>query len=408
MGEHIVRMGAARSIQYALRDTMRGLDDMPLYRVGADGKITPLGVLIPVRPDGYIMQQGDGICLHSHGLPWWLVDMRPQGFMGRAYATRHASMLGLPASLANWNDAHMLHALVKHGQDAVGNLLLGDRARDSFLNTPLPEPISASAKGSAYAKLAEESSNGDRPGSSAGGEQPKFAAFVATANGPRHVLVKFTMPDPNPLTERWRDLLLAEHHALASLVAHGVPAASTCIIDHAGQRFLEVERFDRVGTMGRRGAFSLASVEAEFVGDASAPWSVITARLAKDGHITQDSAEGAALLYAFGTLIGNTDMHNGNLTFTSDEGRPYALAPAYDMLPMGYAPRSAGALTNSLPPAYLHPSISNAVWLRAHTLAINFLARLQKEVRFSAAFRVCIHDLANHIQIAQSKVARLG
>ena len=41
----------------------------------------------------------------------------------------------------------MLHALVKLGQDAIGNLLLGDLVRDGFLNTPLPEPISAKAKG---------------------------------------------------------------------------------------------------------------------------------------------------------------------------------------------------------------------------------------------------------------------
>ena len=73
MGDQVVRMGAARSIQYALRDTMRGLQDIPLYRIGFDGKLKHLGLLIPVRPDGYIMQQVDGLSLHSHGLPWWLV-----------------------------------------------------------------------------------------------------------------------------------------------------------------------------------------------------------------------------------------------------------------------------------------------------------------------------------------------
>ncbi len=34
-------------------------------------------------------------------------------------------------------------------------------------------------------------------------------------------------------------------------------------------------------------------------------------------------------------LIGNTDMHYGNLSFISSHGRPYHLAPAYDILPMG-------------------------------------------------------------------------
>ena len=408
MGDQIVRIGAARSIQYALRDRQRGLDDIPIYRVDAEGMINHLGVLIPVRADGYIMQKADGVSLHSHGIPWWLYDMRPQGYLGRAYALKHANILGLPANLSNWNDAHMLHALSKHGHDAVGNLLLGDIARDTFLNAPAPEPISMATKGEAYARLAGESSNGDRPGSSAGGEQAKFSAFVETPNGSRHVLVKFTIPDQNSLTERWRDLLLAEHHALETLSEAGVQAAPSRIIDHAGQRFLEVERFDRIGDIGRRGVFSLTAIEAEFVGEASAPWSVITARLARDAHITQESAHGAALLNAFGLLIGNTDMHNGNLTLISDEGRPYRLAPAYDMLPMGYAPKSSGGLSNSLQPVSLHPSINNAVWIRAHRLAANFLARVQGDAHFSAGFQVCINDLAEHIRGAHSKISRLG
>jgi DNA-binding transcriptional ArsR family regulator len=36
MGSEVVRLGAARSIQYALRDAGRGLDDIAIYRVGAD------------------------------------------------------------------------------------------------------------------------------------------------------------------------------------------------------------------------------------------------------------------------------------------------------------------------------------------------------------------------------------
>ncbi len=47
--------------------------------------------------------------------------------------------------------------------------------------------------------------------------------------------------------------------------------------------------------------------------------------------------------WAFGMLIGNTDMHHGNLSFIiSLHGRPYALAPAYDILPMGFAPKVGG------------------------------------------------------------------
>jgi hypothetical protein len=408
MGDEVVRLGAARSIQYALRETRRALADIPIYRVGADGKIKPLGLLVPVSPDGFVMQQADGGSLHSDSLPWWLLDMRPQGFLGRAYASRHAEMLGLSARLADWSDAHMLRALSTHGLDAVGNLLLGDVARERFLNTPPAEPIPGNTKKEAYARLAREAASGDLPGSSAGGEQPKFATFAQTPDGPRHVLVKFTLLDANPVTERWRDLLLAEHHALETLGACGFLAARSCVIDHAGQRFLEVERFDRVGAAGRRAVLSLACVEAEFVGNASARWPVIAEQLANDGHITRESADGAALLYAFGTLIGNTDMHNGNLSFTSEQGRPYALAPAYDMLPMGFAPLSGGGLRDHLPAANLHASVRNAVWVRALGLATDFLGRVRADSRFSEAFRSCIDALAKHIDEASVKASRLG
>jgi hypothetical protein len=411
MGDEVVRWGAARSIRYALRDTGRGVGDIPIHRVGADGTLQFLGVLVPVRPDGFLMQPTDGTALHSDGLPWWLLDMRPQGFLGRAYVAQHAQALGLPPHLSDWRDAHTLRALMAHGHDAVGNLLLGDRARDQFLHSPVPQPIAQAQKGGVYARLAEAAARGEQPGSSAGGEQPKFTAFADTPTGPRHVLVKFSLPDggvANPTIQRWRDLLLAEHHALQTLAAAGIPAARTEVVDHAGQRFLEVERFDRVGALGRRGVFSLAALEAEFVGDAPAPWPNLVARLAEAGHTDRASAQMAALLHAFGALIGNTDMHHGNLSFISERGRPYTLAPAYDMLPMGFAPRASGAVPAELPPTHLHASVGNATWRQAWDLANRFAAHIRAEPRFSAGFAPCLDGLARHLDDAQVKLARLG
>jgi hypothetical protein len=80
-----------------LRDTDRGFDDVPVFRVDAEGKLKEPDVLSPVRLDGFVFTQADGVQLHSDGLPWWLLDMRPQGYLGRAYATRHGAELGLRA-----------------------------------------------------------------------------------------------------------------------------------------------------------------------------------------------------------------------------------------------------------------------------------------------------------------------
>jgi len=139
MPGEIVTWGAARSTRYAVRDTFRGLADIPVYRVSDTGQVNPLGLLIPVRPDGYVVEQTDGTVVHHAGLPWWLSDMRPQGFLGRAFAHQHASSLGLPADLRHWSDADGLRALVLSGGDSVGNLLLGELARDRFVNAPAPD-----------------------------------------------------------------------------------------------------------------------------------------------------------------------------------------------------------------------------------------------------------------------------
>ncbi|ROR24444.1 serine/threonine protein kinase HipA of HipAB toxin-antitoxin module [Comamonas sp. BIGb0124] len=407
LGSERVSIGAARSIHYALRDGTRGLPDMPVYRVDTAGRVCLLGRLIPVRPEGFVMRQEDGVALHTEGLPWWLLDMRPQGFLGRAYAARHGAELGLPTQLQHWSDTHALRALLVHGHDGVGNVLLGDLARDRFLAAPVPEPLADDGKLQAYVRLAREAADGEAPGSSAGGEQPKFTAYAKTERGDRHVLVKFTEALDSPVSERWRDLLEAEHLALATLREAGVSAAASAILDHGGQRFLEVVRFDRVDTLGRRGLISLAALDAEFVGSGGG-WPGLCHRLAESRTIDRQAAEDASLLWAYGTLIGNTDMHSGNLSFVTEQGRPYALAPAYDMTCMAFAPRNSGALPTTLAEAMLHADVPHATWQRAERLAGAFLDSIQAAGRFSPRFAPCIDALAGHLATARRKIARMG
>lgn len=403
----IVRFGAARSIHYTLRDNTRRLPDIPIYRVNTEGVIRQLGTLIPVRPDGFVMRQEDGETFYSDGLPWWLFDMRPQGYLGRAYVARHGAELGLPDRLKDWTDTHALRALLMHGHDIVGNILLGENARDRFLATPIPEPISLSRKTEEYARLALEAARGETPGSSAGGEQPKFIAYTTTPDGERHVIVKFSELEDGPVSERWRDLLLAENLALETLREEGILAAKTQIIDHGDQRFLEVERFDRIGSLGRRALRSLSALDAEFAGLGTGGWPVITRILADNRQIHQEAADSANILWAFGTLIGNSDMHNGNLSFISEQGRPYSIAPAYDMTPMAFAPRSGGGLPDALSEAAIHSSVPNEIWRHAEALARKFLGRVMGASGFSRRFEPCMDALKQHLETAGAKIGRL-
>ena len=57
------------------------------------------------------------------------------------------------------------------------------------------------------------------------------------------------------------------------------------------------------------------------------------------GLIDSGTVQQIRWLSCFGRLIGNTDMHSGNLSFYLSGGRVQGLAPTYDMLPMRYVPR---------------------------------------------------------------------
>ena len=408
MEEEVIKTGQRKSTLYLLRDQSRGFGEVPVYRVDRHGKVQELGTLAPVRPDGFVFTQTDGVQIHSEGLPWWLLDMRPQGYLGRAYAARFGAELGLPNTVKEWTDSHAMRALLVHGHDVVGNLLIGTISRDKFINTPEPQPISQIDKLPAYANLAIGAAEGDAPGSSAGGEQPKFTAYVECAGVAKHVIVKFSEQLDSPNSSRWRDLLLSEHLALRTLRQGKLTAAESFIYDHQGQRFLEVERFDRVGTLGRKAVISLAALDAEFAGLADQPWPVITKLLAKQGVITLDVAEEAEILWAFGALIGNSDMHNGNLSFISEQGRPYALAPAYDMTPMSFAPTSSGRLPDAIHPITLHASVKHESWRKAQGLAMHYLSACRACDQFTLAFHVCIDALETHLKSANTQINRLA
>ena len=404
----VIQIGSTRPIQYVLRDQRRTELQSSVYRVGTDGMLRILGRLIPVYPEGFVMAQADGKMVHSDGLPWWLFDMRPQGYLGRAYNQRHGPRLGLPERLSDWSDTHALRALLLQGEDLPGNILLGEDAQKQFIESANPTPFSAAKRREVYADLAAAAARGDLHGSSAAGEQPKFTAYVQLDdNSAAHVIVKFSASLPSPVSERWRDLLKAEHIALQVLRDSGIDAAHTNIIDHGAQRFLEVQRFDRVAVQGRRALHSMAALDAEFVGSGGR-WPEIAYALARARTIEQEAVDSACLLWAFGTLIGNTDMHSGNLSFMSDHGRPYQLAPAYDMTPMAFAPTAGGDLPQRALELNIGEQVSARVWIRALPMAREFVRRLSVADGLSTGFNQSIVALQGHVEAATERIERMA
>lgn len=403
----LISFGAARSIQYTLRDVTRQALQAPVYRVCAAGQLQELGMLLPVHPEGFVMAQTDGTHVHHDGLPWWLFDMRPQGYLGHAYNLRHGSQLGLPSRLSDWNDVHVLRTLLLQGEDLPGNLLFGDDARDLFVNASPARAIEQASKAPIYATFAAAATRGEHQGPSAGGEQPKFTTYAQCASGPAHVIVKFTALNDSSVSERWRDLLLAEHLALEVLHDHGVAAARSAILDHGAQRFLEVCRFDREGPLGRHALFSVQALEAEFVGNAG-NWPQAVRALAREGVVEPEAVEQTELLWAFGTLIANTDMHGGNLSFMAEHGRPFQIAPAYDMTCMAFAPTSGGELPVRELPLHISNEVAAFAWQKALPMAMDFLSRMEHCEALSSGFTGCLAALASRMETAGYRIARLA
>ena len=189
------------------------------------------------------LERDDGRGQLFAGLPPFAWDMSPQGYIGRNFSRRYPE-LDLPPRVSDWNDDQRRFALARRGEDCVGNLIIGDESFNRFLAS-VPPRVGRDE----YPEYARRSLE-EMAGSSAGGEQPKFAVY---SEG-RHVLVKVASGEAGHATQRWKDLLVCERIALELLRAAGVPAAVAHLFNIQGARFLEVERFDRVGERGTQRA----------------------------------------------------------------------------------------------------------------------------------------------------------
>lgn len=381
----VVVIGKARAVRYALRRQVRELQaELPVYRISNVGEAREIGVLIAVH-GGFVYRDLESIASAFYdSLPWFLTDMRPQGFLGRLFPRLHPE-LGLPERVVDWNEDQVLYAVARRGDDMVGNLVIGEESFTRWSGNPSPVALAEIERASRYPVLAERALAGEVAGSSAGGEQPKFLLVAAAPECVQHLLVKFSEPLDSTVGRRTGDLLLCEHHALQTIAAAGLPAAQSRLLDAGGRRFLEVARFDRVGERGRKGLISLAALDDEFVGDRR-DWLTTALVLERLGWIGPDDAQRVGWLQAFGGFIANADMHFGNLSFLYEGRRPMILAPAYDMLPMLYWPRRG-----ELPPVEFTPppppARAVAQARQARRAAVEFWQRVTSDDRISNDMR---------------------
>jgi hypothetical protein len=325
------------------------------------------------------------------GLPLFLSDVRPQGFIGRALAQAAGATLGVPVDPRNWQDDDILVYLLEQGDDGPGDFVVGEKMMERVLRRQVAvegEAIADGERAGRYTGQALQAMQGGVPESSAGGEQPKFTAAVRNdAGGIRHVLVKFSPAGESPASRRWADLLAAEAHALEVAARQGVAAAQAGVLDAGGRRFLEVTRFDRSGAAGRRGVISLQAVEAGLLDETASDWNAMARAMETAGLFSAADAADLRRRWCFGQLIGNTDMHLGNAAVWFGVDEPFSLAPLYDMLPMLFAPGPQGELVSRefSPPPPL-PAVREE-WHAVVPWALAFWQQVQADMRISPEFR---------------------
>ena len=375
----VLSSGAARSQRYLLPRQIAGVgDDIAVRRVDAEGQVTPFGRMVPLQGGAIWVDEADGLSQRHDGLPWFLNDMRPQGFMGRTFALAHPE-LGLGVDPRHWSDDDVLKALALYGDDLPGNLIVGDAAFARYQT--LAQRASRVASSADYPALAQQAMQGTLPGSSAGGEQPKFCTRV----GERQVLVKFSPAGASEVDQRSRDLLVCEHLALRTLAQAGLPAAESQLFSGGGRVFLEVLRFDRT-PRGRIGMVSLLVYDSEYVGQID-NWAATANRMVERRLLTADDAARLRLLEAFGALIANTDRHYGNISLLLHDD-DWQLSPTYDMLPMLYAPVNGELVARDFAARAPQPSSATRdEWAQARALAQRFWQAAAEDGRISDGFR---------------------
>jgi hypothetical protein len=390
MGDNVIKLQNGRSPRYAATcNAFGGNNELPLSMVDAHGNTVLVAYIRPLAHGGFFMESATGMppLLLGEGkdglyddLPFFLFDLSPEGFLGRKIAEEMAAQSDdFPTDPRRWNTNHIGRYLVSNGDDLPGNFKFGEQA----LLRVRRKPVMVSDD--QYPELADSVMSGAIPGSSAGGEQPKFTAF--SGNSSSHVIVKFSPIGDNEIAMRWRDVLITEYHAAEAIHARDYPAAETRLIEIDGRLFLESQRFDRSGEYGRMSMISLQSVDSEFTGLGSG-WPKVLGALFKKELVSWQHVFDAEMLWCFGRLINNTDMHLGNLSLAI-EGNVFRLLPLYDMCSMGFAPKSGGEISpyNFVPSEPRRVNLSEDIVKLIKTRAHDFWERVSNDKRISDEFK---------------------
>lgn len=405
--DSILRVGRGRQILYALKKPGPwGKPEVSVFSIDEKGTLSRVAFLYPIYPKGfYLESRVETLSTRIYeSLPYFFEDSRPSGFLGRLIPHLYPN-LNFPEDINLWTDDHCLLYLVRCGWDLIGNYIIGDVSYDEYVKNRIKrlDVVSESDREKKYPEIARLVLSKGIPGSSAAGEQPKFLAIRETKGGLRPVIVKFSPPIADAISRRLADLLICEHIVHGVLRKYGQSSLQSSLLRGEDRLFLEMERFDRNNAGGRRGVLSLHALNLEFVGQLDKSWAETAESLFHQKRMDQTAYQNIVWLEVFGRLIGNTDRHQGNISFFCDGEKITGPAPAYDMLPMMYAPQQNQLVAKNFDPAP-PKSFEISVWSTALVAARDFWSQVQRHPQISAEFKNLTADNESKLSLLSSNL----
>ena len=407
MSHEIVVMGKGRATCYGLPRKIHDTESrFPVYVIDPRGDARWHGHLTTLQGGQYWWEEQNGAGKIFNQFPWFLQDLRLNGYSGRSFAYRQSEELNLPRKLADWNDDDTLYSSCHNGENRVGNFIVGEEslARYLALSRELSAPLVMDSRPWIYPQLAQKTLAGELDSPQLGGEQPKFSACIDDLGTPCHMLIKFSPASESNESQRYADLLICEHLALEAIRVAGHSAARSRLLIAGNQVFLGVKRFDRRGILGRLPAISLRALHARM----QAPcdnWVDASIRLEKHRLIDTKEARKLRWLAIFSSYIGNANQHFGNISLIPHQKDNYIFAPFYGTRPTLYEPVAGEIPQRFFTPAPIRNETANEQQ-EALEVAIFFWKSAAIDKRISTGFRQICYENCEVLRL-QSKGAKL-
>ncbi len=393
MSHEIIVMGKGRSTCYGLPRKIHNLEGpLPAYTIDPRGDAHQRGNLTALQGGQYWWEETDGNGEIFNQIPWFLQDLKINGYGARSFSYRQKELHHLPRKATDWSDEDILFASSCRGEDRTGNLIIGEEslARYFSLARNAPETISIEKCPWVYPQMAQKTLAGVISPTQVSGEQPKFSACVDDQGSPCHMLVKFSPATDSNEARRYADLLICEHLALEAIRMAGHSAARSRIIISGKQVFLCLKRFDRRGAFGRLPLLSLRALHTQI----NAPcdnWINAASRLKKHRLISRNDADKLYWLSLFSDLTGNTNQHFGNISLIPHQHDTYIISPAYGLRPTLYEPIAGEIPERLFSPPPLRNEVSSHLE-SALKAAIFFWKSAAVDTRISATFRQICYE----------------